>query len=115
MRVGHLCCHEELELGTIWHHLVTKLDMGTTSKFDDVLLENWLQRWIKSLLDVLEENRVTQSDGGVANIQELRVRQLDNLQVVLFLHILDPFVALTLWINNKRPSLCRCCNDAVIN
>ena len=114
MRVRHLSGHEEFELWAIWYHLITKLNVRSTTEFDDILLQDWLQGWIESLLDVLKQDRVTQSDGCIADIEELWIGQLDDLQVILLLHVLDPLIALTLRIDNEWPSLCRCCDDAIV-
>ena len=115
VRVRHLCGHEELEFRSIRNHLITKFDVESTSQLDDVLRQNWLKGWVESLMDVLEQYWVSESDRCITDLEELRVRQLDYHQVVLLFHILDPLVALTLRINDQRPSLGCCRNDTVVD
>lgn len=37
---------------------------------------------------------------------KVRIRQLDDMEVVSFLQVLDPLIGLSLWINHQRPSSC---------
>jgi len=80
---------------------------------DDVLLQDWLKRGVKSFINVFKEDWLTESDTCLYDLKELCIRELGWLDVVVFLHVLDPFVALRLWIYQKWPSFCLCTNDTV--
>ena len=98
--VRHLGGHEEFEFCTVRHHLIAQFDVRATSEFDDVLLEDWLKGWIKRFCNVLEQDWVAKSDGGVANVQEFGVGEFNHLEVIFFLHVLNPLVTLTLRVDD---------------
>jgi hypothetical protein len=80
----------------------------------DILLEDGLQRRVKGLVDVLEEDGLAQPDACLDDLQELGVGELASLDVVVFLHVLDPLVALRLRVDEKRPPLCLRADDTVL-
>lgn len=88
--------------------------MPCTSLLYHILLQHRLQRRVKSLVDVLEEDRLTQPDTSLNHLKELWIRELGSLDVGVFLHVLDPFVTLRLRVNEKRPPLCLCADDAIL-
>ena len=60
---------------------------------------------LNGLSNILEKDWVPEANGCIANIEELRIGQLDDLKIVLFLHVFDPPIALALWIDDQRPTL----------
>lgn len=80
---------------------------------DDVLLQDWFKRGVKSFINVFKEDWLAESDACLYDLKELCIRELSWLDVVVFLHVLDPFVALRLWIYQKWPPFCLCANDTV--
>jgi len=55
------------------------------------------------------------SDSVLDDLEELGVRELDGLNVVVFFHLLDPFVGLRLWVDEQWPSLGLGGDDTVLN
>lgn len=115
MRVSKFCRDNKLEIEAVWNISISESNDPGSLLFDDVLLEDWLERWIKLLLDVLKKNWLTQSDCSLDDRQEFRVGKFDSLDVVVLLHALDPFVSLGLWINKERPSLSLRANDTIFD
>ena len=81
----------------------------------DVPHKNWLEGWVKSLIDVLEKHRLSESDSILNALEELGARKLNYLEIVVLLHDLDPLVCLRLRVDKEWPSLGLCANDTVFN
>ena len=94
MRVSKFCRDNKLEIEAVWNISISESNDPGSLLFDDVLLEDWLERWIKLLLNVFKKDRLTQSDSCLNHLQEFRIRQLNCLDIVIFFHTLDPFVTL---------------------
>jgi hypothetical protein len=115
MRVGHLGGDDELEVIRIVLPAVRQLNNQRTLVLHDLLLHDRAKRWIKGLVNVLENNRVAHLAAVLNNLKELGIGKLSDLKVVLFLHVLDPLVALRLRVDEQRPSAGSVTNDTVFN
>ena len=94
MRISKFCRDNELEIEAVWNISISESNDPGSLLFDDVLLEDWLERWIKLLLNVFKKDGLTQSDSCLNDLQEFRIRQLNCLDIIILFHALDPFVTL---------------------
>lgn len=99
----------------VWNVSVTKSDDPLAALLDDILGQHWFERGIKTLVDVLEEDGLPHSDSVLDDLEELGVRELYGLNVVVFFHLLDPFVGLRLWVDEQWPPLGLGGDDTVLN
>ena len=42
------------------------------------------------------------------------VREFDDFQLVILLHVLDPLVGLALWVNDERPAVCAGADQGIV-
>ena len=42
------------------------------------------------------------------------VREFDDFQLVILLHVLDPLVRLALWVNDERPAVCAGADQCIV-
>ena len=94
MRISKFRRNNKLEIEAVWNISISESNDPGSLLFDDVLLEDWLERWIKLLLNVFKKDGLTQSDSSLNDLQEFRIRQLDCLDIIILFHTLDPFVTL---------------------
>lgn len=113
MRVRKLGRDDQPEVHRVRHPSISQSNLPCASLLYHILLQHRFQRRVKCLVDVLEEDRLTQPDTSLNHLQELWIRKLGSLDVGVFLHVLDPFVTLRLRVNEKRPPLCLRADDAI--
>ena len=94
MRISKFRRNNKLEIEAVWNISISESNDPGSLLFDDVLLEDWLERWIKLLLNVFKKDGLTQSDSSLNDLQEFRIRQLDCLDIIILFHTFDPFVTL---------------------
>ena len=95
---------KESEIRTVLDDAVTKLHTQRTCLLERLLQQQRVQQRVDLLAYVLHQHRSTELDAVFQRPDEVRVGHLDDVKVVGFLHVLDPLVRLTLWINHQRPA-----------
>ena len=58
----------------------------------------------KTLKEGKGTNRSSKLDAVLQGADKVRVRELDDVEVVGLLHVLDPLIGLTLRVNHQRPA-----------
>jgi len=66
----------------------------STHRHERLFEQYGFQRWVERFPDVLTQDRHADPDTVLQGPQEVAVRQLDDLQPVLVLHVSDPAVGL---------------------
>ena len=51
---------------------------------------------------------MTHLDAVFEHAEVVGVGEFDDFQFVVFLHVFDPFIGLTLRVDNQRPAVCAC-------
>ena len=104
VRVGQLGRDVELEVVAVGHVAVAEAQQQLAALLEGLLQQHGLERRVELLLDVLAQHGLPVADGVLERAQEVRLRQLDDLQLVLLVHVLDPAVRLPLRVDHERPA-----------
>jgi len=104
MRVGQLSVEVKVEVLVQRKFLVSHLDVSVTSLLDNGTCIYGLQDGIDRVIQVLNEDRVSLFNRGLNGLDDLRVGQSGDLEVVLGLHGLQPCDTLELRINDQTVS-----------
>ena len=95
--------HVESEVLGILNGAVPQLDTDGTSLLERLFLQQGLQDWVQFLTNVLHQNWGSKLDAVFEGADKVRVSELDNVEVVGFLHVLDPLVGLALGVDHQWP------------
>ena len=117
MWVSKLGCKIELEVIVVFDNTITDLKGCCVTLSYNLLLEKWLNSWIKFLTNVLNHYSNSLSDRGLKMLQVVGIGKFEDFdsKVGFLTHSLDPFVGLTLWIDIKWPSAGLIGDDSVFN
>jgi hypothetical protein len=107
VRPGELGGNIELELLRILDVAVSQSNGPHVSLLVNLLSKKWLNHWVKLLSCILEDDWIAERNAVFEDsAHNLEIHGwLDALDISVFLHTLDPVIALHLWINHQRPSL----------
>jgi hypothetical protein len=97
---------KELEGWVVIDSLITKLNSHGLRFLLDLFTQKRLQHWIESLNGIFEQQWDTLLDAvfDSPGLDLAFLSWLDGLDNI-FVHVLDPVVALHLWINHEWPSI----------
>ena len=114
-RIGHLSGHIQLELVVVVVNGVTKPDLLETTLASVLRVhEQWVNRGVNGLLDVLDKHGVSVVDGCDHSSEQL-VAKLKDFEVLILVHVPQPHVCLLLRVNAQAPSLRLGCQDTVFD
>ena len=114
-RIRHLSGHVELELVVVVVNGVTKPNLLETTLADVLRVhEQWVNRGVNCLLNVLDKHRVSVVDGCDHSSEQL-VAKLKDLEVLVLVHVPQPHVCLLLRVNAQAPALSLGCQDTVLD
>ena len=100
MRVAEFRRDEETKVGIVLDDAVAELHTQSSALFERLLQQQRLQQWINLLANILQKHWCTKLNAVLQRPDKVQVGHLDDVKVVWLLHVLDPLVRLTLWINH---------------
>jgi len=106
VRIAELRSDEEAEVWTVLNNTVTQLQAQRSAVFKRLLQQQRLHQRVKLLADALQKHRSAELDAVFQRPDIVRVGQFDDVNVVWFLHVLNPLIRLTLWIDHQWPAMC---------
>lgn len=104
MRIAKFGGEIESEVRAVLDDAVTEFHAQSSALLERLLQQQRLQQRVHLLANILQQHRSTELDAVFQRPDQVRVGQLDDVQVVGFLHVLDPLVRLILRVDHQRPT-----------
>ncbi len=115
MRVAEFGSYEKPEVRVIVNIAVAEFKNEALATLDLRLGKNGLNSRIEFLSDILDHEWYALRNRHFEYFEVFLIREFLDLDAALGVHLADPLVSLSLWVNVKRPSARLECNDCVFN
>lgn len=115
MRVPKISSQVEFKVHRVLNNRVTNLNVIGSSSFDDLLLEQRFNCRVEFFHTVFNKDRGSVTDAAFQMLKVVTIGEFKDLNLVILSEVTNPFVSLTLRIDEQRPSSCSLSDDSVIN
>ena len=103
------------EVAVVGHVLVTKPQQPLLTLLHQLFPKDWFEGGVEFFLDVLHEHCLSVTNGILKDFEEVGLTEFGDVHVAVLVHVTNPLVGLTLWINDEWPSAAVEDEDAVIS
>ena len=105
MRIWQLGGHKEFEVFIVVDVAISESDLHNTRiRLELLLKENRVNSWIYMFFQILYQAWPSISDSCRHISKEIVTAEFENEEIVVFLHVFDPFIRLLLWVNAESIS-----------